>query len=962
MDTTKKIIQEVQISKSHVYPGESVLVTVQAQHPNDLQQRVDVVIDGVPGNTQYLQFAGAPGKRIIRVNVFTPDDLVETEQVELHILPSKHQTKYPLLSVQHNAYHNITADFTILNANKLRMQDGYYLWDFGDGQQSITKTAFTSHYYGDSLDNEQPYTSFHVKVSLQDGRSASRTLAVWNMYYFDKQIGIIKPRVESDGEARRSGQSLIGTYSIRNMENEPISFTSQRIEFQYFDPAHLSTPSEAQECNIEVGGKRVSKQNVELSNDSIPANVFGFAVHLNGNTRSGMKARLSAYFDFRENPLTAKPVNDQATIDILEEIRNRNLLSNLRVITIEDISRLVHEGKIKLSPMSLKTSFSKGCDIKDTVELPKIGDKCNPETCVRDPNEGEEGLTCQLTDEPDEDTYIPGRIRNALKGDILLSNGGSSPMGRMLRQLFQKYSHCGIMSMNYYAVRHSTASDDWLKFHSSHSAEANKALGDKIGTEIGPLPLSGFKAPYLKYLWPGTITQCIDAAYNGEEVPDREGRTYNIRSFNSGLTEEQMPGAFSGSGLEEDPITYTPGPWVIIGPRVVKPAEGITLKEIEESRKRLHLVAEKAMELNGHYRFFGYTDGAIGLKKAYDAPDSVSWFDTKGTRATMCSSFIWTAVKEVAKDKEKTGEQASFQLEGLGRTTKEEDLERPPFNPLQTADIVPLHPPGAKVDDETLDGLYFYPENDRKIAANYLHDYLYNLVLATIKEKGLLASALFELEPFSDTPDHVANQIVNTFASDWAEDDSINSRRWRHPHIGRSVSPDDILFWDSPHSERNTYFGLYGHSEDLLPSVSRWEKRRVNRWVRETGGLLTLDGVVKFQSELVPDALVTIACRETFTDSSGHFSVNIPGGWYLAKAGKLDKPKGWYLAGELPVDVRTGVIPPVVIELKPPSEFYRLIRIEGSYHAYETDATENSGPSDGLFIKEVQVGPYGYSW
>src|SRR5262249_46524611 len=95
-------------------------------------------------------------------------------------------------------------------------------------------------------------------------------------------------------------------------------------------------------------------------------------------------------------------------------------------------------------------------------------------------------VTAQLTDDdPAPDQVRPWRIKNAFKGNLILSPGGPAGMiGGLLKQLHppQRYSHMGLMVDDHFTLRQATSSadrlQDWDHF----------ATGSILGT---PAPTDG---------------------------------------------------------------------------------------------------------------------------------------------------------------------------------------------------------------------------------------------------------------------------------------------------------------------------------------------------------------------------------------------------------------------------------------------------------------------------------------
>jgi hypothetical protein len=226
--------------------------------------------------------------------------------------------------------------------------------------------------------------------------------------------------------------------------------------------------------------------------------------------------------------------------------------------------------------------------------VPVVEQECDPDNV---PDNLPDGMVCQLTSEV-QWRYVPGRVLNAKKGDCLLDPGGPGLVGQLLRQVTpaQFYSHCGIMTKNHIELTHSTGSDDWLKDH-----VAGSFLGNK-GTD-------GFNPTALKYLWPGTVTQTIDNAYYGEWIPSPDTGPYRISDF-----------SFAPDLSDSSTIIY---------PVVVKPNP---FDETAAVRGKLHAIADAALAIKGHYRFYCYTKPEIALGTGGVAGPDSGW--AQGTVAT----------------------------------------------------------------------------------------------------------------------------------------------------------------------------------------------------------------------------------------------------------------------------------------------------------------------------------------
>jgi hypothetical protein len=246
----------------------------------------------------------------------------------------------------------------------------------------------------------------------------------------------------------------------------------------------------------------------------------------------------------------------------------------------------------------------------------------------------------------------------------------------------------------------------------------------------------------------------------------------------------------------------------IAGPLVVKP-DPFVEASIPSVRSTLHKVADAAKSIQGHYRFYAYTDASISSGQSIlNAPDrGPNWWASK-TVPTVCSSFIWSAVKSL--------ENPRISLEGSGQITKPEELE--------PADIAG----GAQVDDQTLDGLYMYDANERRIAGRWLHDHIYDVALQEVP--------WWLPYPWrGKVPDGLGNQMVNAFAYDWTGKDSSgvhtkDSDNWKDAKKGHAVSPDNILFWDAPTEIKDgVQHGVYGYFEKMIYRPETYEYREISR-------------------------------------------------------------------------------------------------------------------------------------
>ena len=410
--------------------------------------------------------------------------------------------------------------------------------------------------------------------------------------------------------------------------------------------------------------------------------------------------------------------------------------------------------------------------------------------------------------------YETSYIFNARKGDAVLS-AGCGLIANLLRSVdpAQTYSHSGIMVEDRHKIRHSTASVDWL---------LTQKAGDPPGSE-------GLLEKALKRAWPGTITQWADEALEGAFLKDPSNVYFELKPFNP---EPVQCGA--------------DGP--LIPDTILKPPPLVDADPISGARARLHAAADAAAAIDGHYRFFGYSQPADVLYSAAVVPND--WAD--GTVGSVCSAFVWRSMRD-----------AGITLEG---------------NTVETLDVEER---GAMVDAETPDGLYVYTVAERAAAAAFIYKRIGEMV----------AKEVSGFEDFiADVSDDLGNQMVNCFGFDWCgetfsaaasaagcdpnDERAQDSPCWLNegPGIGRAVSPDNMLNWDIAPN------GPYGYREDLAYAIGGYH--RIFRW-RAAEGTGTLQGLIT--DAAVPQAQAPVILDgfdiADFTDANGFYKMEgVPAG------------------------------------------------------------------------------------
>jgi hypothetical protein len=618
--------------------------------------------------------------------------------------------------------------------------------------------------------------------------------------------------------------------------------------------------------------------------------------------------------------------------------------------------------------------------------------------CPADPR-----ITCQLIADKSKKSWVrdwvklPWRIVNAKKGDLIMSPGGSGGViGGLLSQLRppQHYTHMGIMTRNQLEVRHCTSSEDWLKDHPNGHIILD-----------GPRPSDGFQPDALRYGWPGTITQSIDAAYQaslddkfaGAAIKDTaSGKDYVINAL-----------GFEPTMVNVELDDTKPARWETLFALVVKPCQ-----ETDAVREALHRIADAAIAIRGHYRFYAYTNAAISEDPKYFGPPMFEaqvpdpndpckpLVQVDKTIPIVCSTFIWAAVQRA---------NATHPVPQVVLDCYQREKSEDPMN-LNCRSDFPRHPELGMPDPApTHNGLYFYKEVERAAAGEKLYEYLTSMVRTEIATAvpdivkklgggliywgwviswlemgmpiGAIATALgislvetnLLVEWLTDMPDDVANQVANAFASDYCDTDAKDSDNWRRPGDGYSVSPDNIInSWSAPQPNaadpREMLCGLYGYNRKVILRPPKWEIRPLHAWAVSPGPGW-IHGQVSFNKKPINGATVKVCCRETLTRSGmvdfvkkddGVFRMEIPAGDYLATAGFEDPDTGVYLSAEKEVSIPFQLSEWVEFELEPPPASDREVIVKVHMDIVSRVAFGHDWWDHPDFeLDHVRVGPYG---
>jgi hypothetical protein len=936
----RHFLRAILASKVRVQVGEPVRLGLKLKRST--ADAVSARIGGALGAQRYVTFATA-GIHRVPVTVAHPDGRTDQAVLDIEVVDQPCGHPHPLLRVTQEPTNPFLLHCGLKNVEAVHRAGVRYDWGIaGYGDFSTREPYFVVDSERLLLDRAELDVPFdlHFTVVYPDGeaRATAESFRVFNDYAWFKTRGVLKPRVVYAHRAAPAGRTLAASCTVLNDEDEPIELTSRQFEILYDDADRVILPDPPERFGALIEPRSRQVLDCGIARGRLPKEAFGYAFHFHGRTRSGLKVELSVFFEHYTYKVRWSHVESIYATELLERVKSavarsacEPLPPGVARLSLTGVRNFVDAMAPTWSPAE-RVRYTAGLDAimggaKKGVGQQLFGGDADAmflgQQCLQDEEPPTENLVCRLTGQRGK-VYVPSRIVNAKKGDVILAPGGPLGfIGGLLQQVqpAQRFSHCGIMSGNFYKMRHSTASDEWLQ----EEIYGRTILDpDAVGTE-------GFRPESVKYIWPGTIDQTVEEAFLGSP--------FQYRSADGKKQKAYRIAAFS-----KEPVFFETGDRHIVFPLVVKPdplVEGDAA--FTRVRPTLVQVAEKAKEIRGHYRFFCYSNGAISFvdDTAHRAPDRGPGWWASGTRATVCSTMIIAAINDVTVG---PGSRTQVRVEGPGMFTSPADLEKaPPTEPDKD----------AEVDSLTREGLYLYTEDERKKAAEWLYGKIYGTVLKTSGDLGRL---------FTDAPSDFANQICNTFAFDYTDrefddEDAKDSDKWKNPGPGRTVSPDDILrYWDRPTTaSEGLVHGLYGTGQRMVYREGVLEEREIGKWAkRERIGKLTVE--VKYQGKAVPGADVKAGGQVVVTGATGKVSLDLPEGDYEVDVAVFMNDA--LAEGRAKGSVKDQAETVVTIELPDPPAFFRIVVIGG--HVRIKDE-ENFGKDEfvdeGFSVRNVYVGP-----
>lgn len=916
-------------------PGESVVVTVDVAPPPGLSTSVDVKINGVLGVSRALQFFGMPGDRLVAISAFTPERYADVRTEKVH-LSDCGTTVTPAIRPDINKYHLGTIDFDLRYAPSFPNPATRFLWQFGDGSTAQTAVPMATHDYTAALAEDKLHTTFTVQLTIQTpGQSntvLTQTVSVGNAYVGSKQWGAIHAPIR-DLTTTIGNATASGGFVIDNRERVALQFTSRRIEYHMCDPAPNPPAPTTDPVTVTIAARSTGRHQFTVPSYSRleggTSHVCRISLYLSGSASNGTPAFASVHFDVRDNDTMLFRVDDPTRKAVLRDIVARGLTANPDRITSEEIARLVRSGAIDTSgPMTPRNNTMPGGLTEIKCQAPSAEFQRPGDPCVQGDKNRSAGLTCQASE--DDFCAAPPHIANAAKGDAIVVPG-CGLVGQMLRALGQRYAHSGIMTNDGYGIRHSTANE-------------SRPLDHPVD---GEPPTKGYDDDVLRFGFPGTIDQTIEKAFmDADDI--RAGLQY--QTFADVIYKKNYAEHEFGKNFER--CTEAPAGFY---PSVFRPDHrgGSTARDV------LVKAAETAFAINGHYRFYAYTDGRVGNKSSiptcqtsmnpWETPPcsclaacsglggpgyvSLSPYQNwpHGSRATVCSSFVRNAF-----------------------TDDSVRLWNPAF--LTQAELSAARPASALGD-----GLFVYSASSRKDVAVAVEAYVVNRVRERIQDElgaavtdvsgwlGLNIPGMYNGVTGIDA--NIARQIIMCFANDECGTPNSATANKSISELdlgeGNGAAPDDMRFWD-----------VYGYDEPII--FHSGVTVRQYTW-QPAAGFGNLAGTVyRPDGSVAANVSVSVAGKEVYTDENGYYHIiPVQAGQYEITARTLDYPQDVTVPPPLTalsdkelvvIQSRTSV-QVVDLYLKPPPENYREVSINGAMtyairHVCGADEWKNDDPID----------------
>lgn len=927
--------------------GESITVEVRGPDgkPYDNNETTPITINGVPGSKQFLVWNTA-GTKNVRVIASRRDAPSEKMSTTVNITPAAAGKTVPRIAVSWTPGKPAVAQFRVVNAPRPRLSaqprprtatssggaataattaaapirsvlpagvatnrlkralpvvfgdkvQAAYNWEVTTGLSVGSSVPSLEHDFGPHLDPKRLYNVFAVKLTTQfPGEAPSivqRSVTVVNPYHLMKNRGVLQPPVVScDLNAVFKAGDWRASFTVMNPEPVDIVLSSLQIELHSEDvsPRRAGLPQTVKPVAqrvLPIAAKAAAVKPVNPINPAIALAVQPAAPLSNMLPAERAHIVLKAKTTTKINVVVPKAKLPKTAIAFAVHYTGKGP-NNLPVQIAVHFDVPEHVTPLQLSPAVLqllgdagKRGLVANPKSVSTAELTNLVQRgvvsLDAIRAVHDaapthvldahvtPPNAVEGETCEPWNLPD---VVPDGLACLPTAETQMKLMPARFMNAKKGDIILSPADGSLVSDVLLNVdppqpfSHSgmmTRNQDEVT-HSTASMD-RMTQSDYL---VGLGGSGGFRPDILKFGWPGVITQSVKHAVDPDPNDPKaafhdpeNGKPFIITGFSTLQAPEDLGGRSP----------------TIVPAMVVKPNP---LNETDEVRNKLHSIADFAAAQAGqsHYRFFCFTDPTVGLTTT--APDDAKWAAT--TFPTVCSSLIWMSIRQSGAE--------------MDRPLKPQDIND-----------------GAKIAAGTPDGLYLYDAAERLNSGEVLNDRIQELVF---QKAGNFGAAV------TDALEDFANQVLNSFASDWSDEDATESDKWKQTSDANAVSPRNLMFYDAP---------LYGFSEPLIYRGERFEEVTIYRWkkVAQKG---TLHGMVRMNGQPVAGADVQVSGQFTHSGTDGKFQLTVPADNLIVEAQKLSG--GELLSGQTNITVAPNSTVNVTVDLKPPAQTFRRIIVTG---------------------------------
>lgn len=317
-------IASLRITPDRARPGEPVLV--EALDANgQLVEGTDVVINGVRGARQFLQFEAGGDYRVQAIA--GPPDVLSAQGTSVSVAPNTVvagviPARFPLLQARRpsavrtpysvaftaqdteaftvslaQAFDSEGADSAALTTASMVTS---WTWDFGTGEMIQTTSPEVEYDFEAHLAVDQEHQLFDVRcdLALADGTTTSvaRTLSVVNAYAVCRARGVLAPPVTAVSTARKVLKTFQASAVVRNPEAFPVTLTSRRFQWGDAENETMTALEPLAEPIVIPEGASVTLF-VGVGFDVVPAEVRSFTVLWLGRDDEGRVVHVEATFD-----------------------------------------------------------------------------------------------------------------------------------------------------------------------------------------------------------------------------------------------------------------------------------------------------------------------------------------------------------------------------------------------------------------------------------------------------------------------------------------------------------------------------------------------------------------------------------------------------------------------------------------------------------------------------------------